>query len=655
MDPLWTFVLLAPFVSVLEAGRDFAGEHVANEDPVELDITHLAEDLGRRAKGQFDQAEAWYSSEGAPEDATLMNMVGNFERVSDQAKTAAQNWAHHTYEAMKESQEMLRKPLHDTRDALMRDAKRVNKAINGDFQDHIAMIDNINMDTDKRNKIRAEYGQHVLVPPTDEFETDLVGRRVRCDKVYNGKTKPLGQIIGYDKDKDLFQVQLDHDNSMVLLHNGQFALLPDPSMVKGRYEASAERAERVARRTAELGDLHKNPFVVVDKLEGAPSSEHNTATMAGKESHPVYGIGGGRIWKVLRANEDGSFRVAPPAIAAEQDDSIIGQPGVYKNPKYKYDARAALDLFPGVNFHTFKSIVGDTVRVTYREPDVSEETAKKIDMPAKVVDFNPDKMEYTVSVPDIRVGAENVDRPKSKISANDATGRGAEMFDHPRVMKRVMVKDYNNHWSPGMIMDFQPISASNHDMILGLGDYTYTLKTAAGQTLENKRWQQDWHDMASFETGDIGDIREHFKTASSGSVLQVGAVGRLRLGGNHSKSISRNASPPRGQEVQIKIIKPGDGKTYPKVGDTLTMHYTGTLKDNGQQFDSSRDRGVPFQFRIGTGEVIAGWDEGIMRMSVGEKANLIIPAEKAYGASGAGDAIPPNADLNFEVELLKIN
>eukprot|EP00992_Anisonema_acinus_P007811 TRINITY_DN3808_c0_g1_i1.p1 TRINITY_DN3808_c0_g1~~TRINITY_DN3808_c0_g1_i1.p1 ORF type:complete len:110 (+),score=23.28 TRINITY_DN3808_c0_g1_i1:33-362(+) len=99
----------------------------------------------------------------------------------------------------------------------------------------------------------------------------------------------------------------------------------------------------------------------------------------------------------------------------------------------------------------------------------------------------------------------------------------------------------------------------------------------------------------------------------------------------------------------------GDGRTFPKKGDNLTMHYTGTLASNGQKFDSSVDRGRPFQFQIGVGQVIKGWDEGVMQMSLGEKALLKITSDFGYGARGAGGVIPPNADLNFEVELLKIN
>ena len=85
------------------------------------------------------------------------------------------------------------------------------------------------------------------------------------------------------------------------------------------------------------------------------------------------------------------------------------------------------------------------------------------------------------------------------------------------------------------------------------------------------------------------------------------------------------------------------------------MHYTGTLAADGSQFDSSRDRGSPFKFTLGVGQVIQGWDKGVAKMSLGERANLHIPSELGYGAQGAGGAIPPNADLVFDVQLLAIN
>ncbi|WVQ70231.1 uncharacterized protein L199_008457 [Kwoniella botswanensis] len=105
--------------------------------------------------------------------------------------------------------------------------------------------------------------------------------------------------------------------------------------------------------------------------------------------------------------------------------------------------------------------------------------------------------------------------------------------------------------------------------------------------------------------------------------------------------------------ITIETITPGDGKTFAQPGQQVTMHYVGTLA-NGKVFDSSRDKGTPFTCVIGVGQVIKGWDEGIPRLSLGQKAILTCPPDYAYGPRGMGGIIPPNATLRFEVEILDI-
>lgn len=104
--------------------------------------------------------------------------------------------------------------------------------------------------------------------------------------------------------------------------------------------------------------------------------------------------------------------------------------------------------------------------------------------------------------------------------------------------------------------------------------------------------------------------------------------------------------------LKIEDLKVGGGAS-PTAGRQVVVHYTGWL-ENGTKFDSSLDRGQPFVFAIGMGQVIPGWDEGVMSMKVGGKRKLTIPSNLAYGPRGAGGVIPPDATLIFEVELLEI-
>lgn len=115
-----------------------------------------------------------------------------------------------------------------------------------------------------------------------------------------------------------------------------------------------------------------------------------------------------------------------------------------------------------------------------------------------------------------------------------------------------------------------------------------------------------------------------------------------------------NATSTDMEATELKVIDIVVGTGAEAVaGKTVSVHYVGTLTD-GTKFDSSRDRGTPFSFLLGSGQVIKGWDEGVAGMKVGGKRSLVIPPELGYGAAGAPGAIPGNATLNFEVELLEV-
>lgn len=127
---------------------------------------------------------------------------------------------------------------------------------------------------------------------------------------------------------------------------------------------------------------------------------------------------------------------------------------------------------------------------------------------------------------------------------------------------------------------------------------------------------------------------------------------------------SEQAPPPAATSKVTELIKTdvkaGSGAEA-KAGQMVSVHYTGWLYDEatpnhkGAKFDSSRDRGMPFEFPLGAGQVIRGWDQGVEGMKVGGQRTLIIPPQLGYGARGAGNVIPPNATLVFDVELLGVN
>ncbi|NEU13919.1 FKBP-type peptidyl-prolyl cis-trans isomerase [Methylobacterium sp. BTF04] len=129
-------------------------------------------------------------------------------------------------------------------------------------------------------------------------------------------------------------------------------------------------------------------------------------------------------------------------------------------------------------------------------------------------------------------------------------------------------------------------------------------------------------------------------------------TGALFLAMTAAASAAETVTMPSGLQYRDEVVGTG---AEPQAGQKVSVHYTGWLDEGGKpgkKFDSSRDRGTPFSFTLGAGQVISGWDTGVATMKIGGKRTLIIPPDQGYGARGAGGVIPPNATLIFDVELL---
>ncbi len=159
--------------------------------------------------------------------------------------------------------------------------------------------------------------------------------------------------------------------------------------------------------------------------------------------------------------------------------------------------------------------------------------------------------------------------------------------------------------------------------------------------------------VACTQQGDTQQTSNAGQTTDNPSIVAAEATATPTASSTPKKTTTgANKVVTTSSGLKYTELKVGTG-AIPKIGQTVSVHYTGTL-ENGTKFDSSRDRGVPFEFPLGTGQVIKGWDEGISTMKVGGRRQLIIPPELGYGARGAGGVIPPNATLIFDVELLSI-
>ena len=174
------------------------------------------------------------------------------------------------------------------------------------------------------------------------------------------------------------------------------------------------------------------------------------------------------------------------------------------------------------------------------------------------------------------------------------------------------------------------------------GKHTVFGKTVDGQSVVNSIAQDDI--IESIEIIAVGDDAKSFNAVES--VRKFEGAAQIELD-KHSKGFEITKSG-----LRYQIIQNGSGIT-PEKNNTVSVHYKGQLID-GTVFDSSYKRNQPIEFKLGVGQVIPGWDEGVSLLKVGDKARFVIPSYLAYGSQGAGGVIPPNANLIFDVELVKI-
>lgn len=202
------------------------------------------------------------------------------------------------------------------------------------------------------------------------------------------------------------------------------------------------------------------------------------------------------------------------------------------------------------------------------------------------------------------------------------------------------------------------------DPLVCLAEYIFENSDADSALVHDNDWaalhQMETHSAASGVSRLLETVRPEIFVDQDGVGCLVVSDNQPQTSQTRSTTTQSASTERTTPKVNVTLgftierISPGDGVTFPKKGDKVTIHFVGTLLD-GSKFDSSRDRGTPFQTEIGVGKVIKGWDEGIPQLSLGERAVLTVKPHFGYGARGLPPVIPPQATLVFEVELLGIN